>query len=343
MNLNMYMVIFRSINRSLFGNICLGKAIILLPPAILFFCLISSSVFGQTNIIFDTDIGSDCDDAGAMAVLHKLADKKEVTILGVIFSSNKNPYGLGVCDAINTYYGRGDLPLGQYTGSPVGDAKDHYSRHIANDHNRYHHNLVDSATELVITYKKILETQPDTSVTIVTTGHPHGLYFLMNDHDGLGLVNKKVKRWIAMAYSGNAPLKDWNFGRNGAELYAEQLLKEWPTDIYISGAGTNVITGNSKLPSTPADNPVRKAYELWSNALNEGRSSWDQIAVLFAARPYYFRTDSYGSLAKNIKDETYWNPAVDNPKHHRVIPEKNDSELENIIECLMSDPPSIKK
>jgi hypothetical protein len=68
-------------------------------------------------IIFDTDMGSDCDAAGALAVLNALADAGEVRILGVVFSSGKNRYGVGTCDAINTYYGRGDLPLGQYQGT----------------------------------------------------------------------------------------------------------------------------------------------------------------------------------------------------------------------------------
>src|ERR1035437_801616 len=70
-------------------------------------------------IIFDTDMGSDVDDAGALAVLHKLVDHGEAEIAGVIFSSGKNKYGIGVCDAINTWYGRGNLPLGQYKGNDV--------------------------------------------------------------------------------------------------------------------------------------------------------------------------------------------------------------------------------
>jgi hypothetical protein len=309
---------------------------------IFFLCSMPLSLLGQRNIIFDTDIGSDCDDAGALAILHKLADKGEVNILGVIFSSNKNKYGVGVCDAINTYYGRGDLPLGQYTGSMVGDPLDHYSKEIAVARDTYHHDIVDSTTELVTAYKRILEKQPDTSVTIVTVGHPHGLFFLMKDHAGLALINQKVKEWIAMAYAGDSPVRDWNFGRNGAEHYADKLLKEWPTPIYISGAGTDIITGNRKLPLTPSNNPVRKAYALWNNALIHGRSSWDQIAVLFAVRPFYFATDSQGALEKNTRSETYWNREAPDGKHHRVIPKKSNSELEAIIEDLMSELPAKK-
>ena len=37
--------------------------------------IFSTSVFAQTKVIFDTDIGSDCDDAGAMDILHKLHDR----------------------------------------------------------------------------------------------------------------------------------------------------------------------------------------------------------------------------------------------------------------------------
>ncbi len=43
----------------------------------IFFSWINITI-AQQKIIFDTDMGSDCDDAGALAVLHKLADKEEV-------------------------------------------------------------------------------------------------------------------------------------------------------------------------------------------------------------------------------------------------------------------------
>ena len=35
----------------------------------------------KVKLIFDTDIAEDCDDVGAMAVLHALADKGELEIL----------------------------------------------------------------------------------------------------------------------------------------------------------------------------------------------------------------------------------------------------------------------
>ena len=50
----------------------------------------STGLRAPPSVIFDTDMGSDCDDAGALAILHSLADAGEVRILGVIFSSGKN-------------------------------------------------------------------------------------------------------------------------------------------------------------------------------------------------------------------------------------------------------------
>jgi hypothetical protein len=106
----------------------------------------------RPSLIFDTDIGSDCDDAGAMAVLHRLADKGRINIFGVIFSSGRNRYGAGVCDAINTYYGRDELPLGQYKDDDVGDPRNAFSRQIATATGTYGHHVTDSAADLFETY-----------------------------------------------------------------------------------------------------------------------------------------------------------------------------------------------
>lgn len=312
----------------------------LLLAAVLLLTTGYTDCIAQANVIFDTDIGSDCDDAGAMAVLHKLADKGEINILGVIFSSEKNKFGAGTCDAINTYYGRGYLPLGQGRGEEIGDPRDSYSRAIAEAKSMYGHRVVDSTTALLDVYKDILSAQPDSSVTIVSVGHPHGLYTLLSDADGKKLVSSKVSRWIAMTYTDTAPFQDWNFGKNGTAPYMKYLLGNWPGSIYFSGAGKFILTGHKKLPFSPDTNPVKKAYELWgNNALLTGRSSWDQVAVLFAARPQYFHVDSQGSLVQNDKHQTYWDAASDDPNHFRVIPAIGDREMEKIIEELMSEPP----
>lgn len=286
-------------------------------------------------VIFDTDMGSDCDDAGALAVLHALADAGELRILGVIFSSGKNRYGVGTCDAINTYYGRGDLPLGQYQGTDVGDPKNSYTKEIATDTQRFGHDIVDKAPDLVKTYISLLEREPDQSVTICTVGHPHGLVHLLRDPEGEKLVRSKVQRWVAMGTGG------WNFQQMGMSAYCEQLLERWPAPFFISPSGKSIKTGHRLLPGTPESNPVREAYRLWGprTALTQGRSSWDQVAVLFIARPELFTVDRVGRVERLADGKVIWNSEVDRPTHHRVMPRPSDEEMADIIERLMARPP----
>ena len=290
------------------------------------------------SVILDTDIGSDCDDAGALAVLHALADAGELEILGVVFSSGKNRYGIGTCDAINTYYGRGDLPLGQYQGTDVGDPGNSYTKQIAENTSRFGHDIITQAPGLVETYKAILSRQPDRSVTICTIGHPHGLVHLIRDPEGRNLVEKKVARWVAMGMGG------WNFVQMGMSAYTEELLREWPVPFYISPAGRDILTGHRLLPATEEDNPVREAYRLWGpgTALTEGRSSWDQVAVLFSAHPEFFEVTNFGMVDLQADGNISWNRAENHPNHFLVEPGITGEKMAEIIEILMARPPKSK-
>ncbi len=61
-------------------------------------------------VIFDTDIGNDCDDVLAMAMLHSLATRKEVDLLAVTITKD-HPLAPRYVSALNTYYRRpGPLP-----------------------------------------------------------------------------------------------------------------------------------------------------------------------------------------------------------------------------------------
>src|SRR5512137_3007193 len=63
------------------------------------------------KIIFDTDLGPDYDDVGALAFLHAMADSGKAEILATI-ASNKHELVAPSIEVINTYFGREDLPVG---------------------------------------------------------------------------------------------------------------------------------------------------------------------------------------------------------------------------------------
>lgn len=63
-------------------------------------------------VIFDSDMATDVDDVGALATLHALEDRGEAKILAV-GTSERNRWQPLFVDAINTYDGHGDIPMGR--------------------------------------------------------------------------------------------------------------------------------------------------------------------------------------------------------------------------------------
>ena len=68
------------------------------------------------KLILDTDMSGDCDDAGALALLHALADQGECEILATIINrKDLANASAAATSAINTWYGRPEIPIGTDT------------------------------------------------------------------------------------------------------------------------------------------------------------------------------------------------------------------------------------
>jgi purine nucleosidase len=301
------------------------------------------------SIIFDTDMDTDCDDVGALAMLHALADGGEVSILATVVSS-KFAYSAPCVEAINRYYGRGGLPI----GAPKGDGAStkrgsRYARQIAE---AYETRLTtnDDADDAVDVYRRTLAAQPDASVVIVTVGYVTNLRDLLRSKpdkhsklDGTQLVRTKVKRWVCMGGRYPANLRHGGYGNFMPDPGAVvEAVAKWPGTIYFSGLGTNVLTGRT-LDKTPADNPIRRAYKLYLKN-KPTRPSWDQTALLFAVRPDapYWKLRTKGSNLIHPNGTNRW---VDKPNldHHVLVEFAHDRgvvrTVTRTIEGLMMRPP----
>lgn len=225
------------------------------------------------KIFFDTDMETDCDDAGALAVLHALADRGECEILATVVSV-RDPNSAATVDAINIYYSRPKLPLGMVKGAGVLE-KSKYVRHIAADFP----NRVKSAEDVpdaATTYREVLEKQPDHSVTIVTVGYLTNLKTVLelpatDGHpSGLDLIQAKVAKWVCMGgnFIGNPPKDDLklgnvNFQRDAAS--AIYVIQNWPTSVPLVFVGREIgsvpsgLNAGASLSQTPPENPVRMA------------------------------------------------------------------------------------
>lgn len=247
------------------------------------------------NIIFDSDMGPDYDDVGAIAILHALADKGEANILATV-ASTKYEGVAGVLNAFNTYFNRPNIPV----GVPKGQALElhdwqHWTDTILVKY-RHHIKNNDQAPDAVKVYRKILASQPDHSLTIVTIGFLTNLSNLLNTGadeysrlNGLALVAKKVKLLVCMA--GRFP-SGYEFNVMKDAKASQNVFSTWPTQIILSGfeIGAKILAGLPLIHNSSIMNdPVKDVFSMSIPLAKEdssGRKSWDETAVLIAIRGY---------------------------------------------------------
>ena len=279
------------------------------------------------KVIFETDMSTDVDDVGALAVLHALADSGEAEILAISFNEVHPSAAKAIC-AINTWYNRADIPIGIYKGELADPDESSYLDTVAN----FPHNLPTTPTpNSLALYQQVLREQPDNSVTIISVGFLNNLYDLLKaDPD---LVAQKVTELVVMAVLIDDP---YNTVRHGLIDKSEYVIHNWPTPLVISQHGESVYTG-ARLSETAAENPVREAFYRRFNGQYKGRSSWDQLAVLYGVRGLgdYFTeiTEGKGRLSNGYEWEM-------KPGFRSYLdPKLSDSEYVRIVEDLMIKPP----
>lgn len=301
-------------------------------------------------VIFDTDMGPDYDDVGALAVLHALADSGECTILATV-ASDAHPLVAPTIDVINRYFQRGDLPIGR----AVDGAPDFVAPNGWNDSlvYRFGPELISKEyPPAVAVYRQALANQPDGSVTIVTVGFLSNLSALLQSEadqysplNGVDLVRKKVKQLVAMA--GAFP-NGIEFNVNEHASAAAYTVDNWPTPILFSGfeIGSRIFTGASVARSDASGScPVASAYEYnlrtFAPGGEQSRPSWDQTAVLVAIRDAerYFYVNGPGKFSVSPDGTNQWNPEEDRP-HYFLTHKYPLHVIEFVIEQLMLHKPA---
>lgn len=237
---------------------------------------------GPINVIVDTDMSSDCDDAGAMALIGSFVNQGEAKLIACVVNGRDEDLCSGATvQAINAYYGLPSVPIGANHGQAwIGSTKSHYTLKI---HQRFNPDFPtdDKLPAGTKVYRKALASAADGTVVIASIGLMENLQDLVNSKpdaisnlSGLDLVRKKVRKLVIMSNTCK---------------YDNTVLGIWPTKIlYTFGVGSYISTGKS-LAKTPENNPVRAIYQLFGkdeqeNALVNGRQSWDLTAAWLAVR-----------------------------------------------------------
>jgi inosine-uridine nucleoside N-ribohydrolase len=303
------------------------------------------------KIIFDTDLGPDYDDVGALAFLHAMADSGKAEILATI-ASNKHELVVPCIEIINRYFGRPDLPIGVPKTPGVNlTAFQHWPDSLVA---KYPHTIKksDDATDAVYLYRKILASQSDSSVTIVTVGFLTNMANLLKSLsdslsplNGQELISKKVRLLVSMA--GEYP-HGHEFNIYKDSISSEYVFNEWPGKIIFTGGeiGSKIFTGLKLVNSDIKNSPVKDVFRISLPLAKEdknGRMSWDETAVLIAV---YGTTGFFDTVPGNIivnKDGSNSWENDNKGRHSYVVQKMPVADIENFIEARMMHVPVKKK
>ncbi len=301
------------------------------------------------SIIFDTDIAPDYDDVGAMALLHAFEDMGEAKIRATI-SCNAFETTAPTISVLNTYFNRPGIPVGiTKTALPNKDCSQQWAQAIVA---KYPHALQSNndAMDAVKMYRKILSSQPDRAVTIVSVGFFTNLAGLLDSKPdeyssltGTELIKKKVNKLVSMAARLD---KD---GKSGYEFNvmidaaaSQKVFSGWPTPMIISGfeIGEKILTGIRLINNEAIQNsPVKDAFQIALAKDNNtlGRNSWDETAVLVAVggiEPYFgFRKVNF-KIEDDGKDVL-----IPGKKFTYLAFKQSPAEIGKVIEDLMMHQP----
>ena len=237
--------------------------------------------------ILDTDMGCDCDDIGALAIMLNAVKKGEAELLCVTHAIN-NIHGLRFMENMIKQY---ELDVPVYKCAVPGfmeeghkNVYDFYVKPLTDDNTNTDYK--DSLKEM----RKLLA--ENDKVTIITIGSFVNMEALLksepdeiSDKNGVELVAEKVEAVYSMA--GN--FVNENHGEfnvvcclDGARYFADNC----PVPVIYSGfeVGEKILTG-AHLESFPDDSYIKKGYFEYSKRTAYTRPSWDPTTVYQALYP----------------------------------------------------------
>lgn len=267
---------------------------------ILFLSLVGIHLKAQQNIIFETDMGNDVDDALAIDLLYKYADMGKINLMAVMLNK-EGDYPPQFIDLLNTWYGYKRLPIGLCkTDVKSIVAGKNYTEHVVKLQNAkgkplYKRTIkhTDRLPFAVDLYRKLLSKAPDHSITIVSVGFSTNLAQLLTSTadkysplTGKELVDCKVSRLIMMAgHIENPSYAEYNVVNDIPSCQC--VFNQWPTPIYISPfeLGQDILYPKKCIQEDLNQNhPIVHAYYNYLPKL-EDRPTWDLTAVLYAVEP----------------------------------------------------------
>lgn len=326
------------------------KEVVLL---IAMFCAVAGMQARRINIIFETDMGNDVDDALAIDMLYKYNSQKRINLMAVMLNK-EGEFPPKYIDLLNTWYGQKRIPIGL---SPRRDqsmvAGTNYTQVVCEKLGEkgkplYKRSIRDYGKLLpaVKLYRKLLAKAEDGSVTIVSVGFSTNLALLLDTKadeysplTGKELVASKVSRLVMMAgHMENPKFAEYNVVNDVAAC--QRVFGEWPTPIYVSPFELGLQV---RYPARSIENdftwtrhhPIVDSYKAYLKQI-EDRPTWDLTAVLYAVDPQqFFNISPAGRIA--VTNEGYTHFTQDALGRHfylSITPEQAKAILDYFVKMV---------
>lgn len=318
--------------------------------------ILQTSVNAQpVRIIYDTDMGNDVDDALALAMIHAFASRGEADLLAVTVTKD-NKWAAPYIDVVNTFYGRGGIPIGVVRGGKTPEDNDMtkvpVNRRRDDGSPVYPHTLLDGgdAPDAVVVLREALAAAEDESVTVIQVGFSTNLARLLDsepdEHSSLTgreLIRQKVGLLSIMA--GQFPDGDPEYNVRTDIPSAKKLVEEWPTRMVFSGfeIGLSIPYPAASILNHYGyvdDHPVADAYHHYLE-MPYDRPTWDLTSVLYAVRPEegYFDLSESGRVTVLDDGRVRHEPDAGGMHQYLMVDDEQRARVKEALIYLASQPP----
>jgi inosine-uridine nucleoside N-ribohydrolase len=312
-------------------------------------------------VIFDSDMDTDCDDAGALATLLSLADDGKARVLACICNA-PTPWGPPCMRRILDFYAAtvpvaSVLPRHPLSQPRYADYRQHLTMmapHLYNEHLAHLPRPGEPLplpfpplNDAVATYRQVLANADDHSVVIIAVGLLTAIGDLLDSTadqhsplNGMDLVARKVAKLVTMG-GGSFPTGYDGFNWRMDRPAALRVLNDFPALLIVNELGSNVLTGATLSTVGDRENPVRLAYELFLGGAGRTRPSWDQVTVLAALSvvPASLEEVCGHSLEYLPSGEHRWVRHRSGPERRFMRQRASDDHLASEIDQLMTRAP----
>ena len=310
------------------------------------------------NLIIDTDMGNDVDDALALALAHSLERRGACRVIAITLTNPDPDAGVYV-DALNRFYNRPGIPIGVSPEAPFVSESKYLSviHAIDPETKKCHYPSDHTASEAPSSLKLLrsaLATATDRSIVIAQIGFFTNLATLLasppdeiSPLTGIELVRKKVKALSLMAGAfqtsgSNNPMIEFNV--RYAISPAKYVAENWPTPMIWSGWE---VGDAIRFPSTAIEQDyahtkphlIPESYQAYNPTPHE-RPTWDLTTVLHAVYPNrdYFELSKPGRVTVEDDGFTRFTPVKNGRDQFISVTPVQAARARGLFEALCCEP-----